>query len=93
MNRGPTFNFATNNTKPDGDGINTDKTDKIPPVLKKKAVRKTKVASVEVEAKPEKKTKKAKKDTETPEVKKTEHKLYTLKFNSPILPYAKFPLT
>lgn len=32
------------------------------------------------------------KEVEAP-VKKPEYKLYTLKFNSPILPYAKFPLT
>jgi vacuolar-type H+-ATPase subunit H len=45
------------------------------------------------EPKPKKISKKAKKEAETIEVKKPEHKLYTLKFNSPILPYAKFPLT
>ena len=35
----------------------------------------------------------ANKDTEPEIVKKPEQKLYTLKFNSPILPFAKFPLT
>jgi hypothetical protein len=73
MIRSPVFSFATDNKKPGDDGINTDKSEKTPPVLKKKAAKKPKAAEVEVEAKPKKVAKKAKIASETPEVKKTEH--------------------
>ncbi len=78
--------FATSNKKKD----------EAAPV--KKATKKTKEASstkLDTEKEPAKKTKKVKADKEEqdPQAKPAVHRMYTLKFNSPILPYSKFPLT
>lgn len=54
---------------------------------KKKTSKKEKV---EEPVTPKKAAKKAKKEEQGTPV---QHRLYTLKFNSPILPFAKFPLT
>ena len=60
----------------------------------KKKKKEDKKASAKEEPMTPKKTKKATSTKKSAEpTAPVQHKLYTLKFNSPILPFAKFPLT
>lgn len=72
------FGFSS---KPDQEGGDEPK-----PPARKRASKK-----VDAEVVTPKKKRSAKKQEE--ETEKVQHRLYTLKFNSPILPFAKFPLT
>lgn len=94
------FQFSTGNPKDDKNSPATENKEEIKAPAKRRSSKKSTEAAATadkpvtpVKRMSKKKLEAEKKEAEAKQSGLTEVKLYTLKFNSPILPFAKFPLT